>query len=131
MSSEVEDGMAVFFEEISGLKSRLIDRMKHVAELESKVALQAKMIEGYQADVLGKRLLATDEVASMLGVTPHTVCTWRGAVNGPTFITFTLGKGEQTQVRYRLSDVEAWLRDCEGPEREDSTPIAEDIPERA
>lgn len=106
----------------------------YIIDLKAKSDGQAEMIEGYQADVLGKRLLDEREMASMLGLAKDTIRAMRAAGTGPKFIN--LCEGKQVQVRYRLSDVEDWLTARTGawrardPEREDSTPDIDPVPER-
>lgn len=50
-----------------------------------------------------ERLLTTQEVATWLDVHPHTLYQWRRSGRGPR----PLRVG--SNVRYRASDVEAWL----------------------
>ena len=58
---------------------------------------------------LSTRLLSTDEVARLLVVPVATLYTWRYKGTGPK--AYRVGK----HLRYRLSDVLAWLEDNAGP----------------
>ena len=58
---------------------------------------------------LSTRLLSTDEVARLLIVPVATLYTWRYKGTGPK--AYRVGK----HLRYRLSDVLAWLEDNAGP----------------
>lgn len=49
------------------------------------------------------RLLSLRETAEYLGVTEHTIYQWRYQGTGPT------GLKVGGRVRYRLSEIEAWL----------------------
>ena len=51
-------------------------------------------------------ILTTDQVATLLTVSPRTVEDWRAKGNGPTYRSLN-GK----QVRYLKDDVFAWLRE--------------------
>ena len=48
-------------------------------------------------------MLTTRELADVLSVSPHTLDNWRSASRGPTYFRF------EGTVRYRMSDVVAWL----------------------
>ncbi|MBW3068990.1 helix-turn-helix domain-containing protein [Actinomyces sp. 594] len=48
-------------------------------------------------------MLTTKELARVLGVAPRTLDNWRSASRGPAYFRF------EHVVRYRMSDVEAWL----------------------
>lgn len=50
-------------------------------------------------------LLNTSDVAQILGVPPRTVQSWRHARRGPVFLRVGTG------VRYRRTDVEAWIEE--------------------
>jgi excisionase family DNA binding protein len=50
------------------------------------------------------KLLTTDEVAEMTGLSPETLAQWRWLKKGIPFVR--LGK---KCVRYRQSDIDAWL----------------------
>jgi predicted DNA-binding transcriptional regulator AlpA len=57
------------------------------------------------------KLLDSEQVAALLGVSPTRLCTWRGEGKGPPFI-----KLETKLVRYRLASVLRWLTQQEiGP----------------
>jgi predicted DNA-binding transcriptional regulator AlpA len=96
----MEDQLPVHAEALRTDRDRVTEELR-VLQLRSD--LQAEMIEGYQADVLGRRLLDDRELASMLGVSREALGLWRAADNGPKYID--AGK----YLRYRLSDVDAWL----------------------
>ena len=51
-------------------------------------------------------LLNTDQAASYLGVTAHTLNNWRHKGMGPRFIKTT--RSSRGKVFYRLRDIEAW-----------------------
>lgn len=51
------------------------------------------------------KMLSPDEVAELLGISVRTVYAWRYRGDGPP--GFKVGR----HVRYRPSDVEAWLAD--------------------
>ena len=52
-------------------------------------------------------LLTNEQTASLLGLKPNCLDIWRFRGQGPRFIK--LGTKKQSPVRYRRSDVEAWL----------------------
>ena len=56
------------------------------------------------ADALD-RLLDTDEAATICGLSPRTLRTWRsdGSGKGPAFVRVG------TAIRYRSSDVQTWI----------------------
>lgn len=54
--------------------------------------------------VTGSRLLTTAEAAAFLSVSPRTAETWRRTGRGPVFVAIS-----RNAVRYRLSDLEAWI----------------------
>jgi predicted site-specific integrase-resolvase len=56
-------------------------------------------------------LLTSLQVAQRLCVLPNTLEVWRTKGKGPKYLK--LGIGKQGKVRYRESDVEAWLAECE------------------
>lgn len=58
-------------------------------------------------------ILTTAQVATWLGVNPSTVRRWRLDGTGPTYI-----RPSPRVIRYRRSDVEAWLRTQENREPE-------------
>jgi len=51
-----------------------------------------------------ERLLTAEELAEMLSVRVETLNQWRYRGEGPRFV-----KSSRRFLRYRLSDVEAWL----------------------
>lgn len=51
--------------------------------------------------------LTTDQLAARLGYSRDTIEYWRGVGKGPIFRKMP-GRGERTQVRYKLTDVIAW-----------------------
>lgn len=53
-----------------------------------------------------EKLLTSDEVADHLQVKSHTLLRWRLNGKGPVYLKF--GKGQKSQVRYRLSDILAY-----------------------
>ncbi len=53
-----------------------------------------------------KKLLKTQDVAEMLGVSPITLAIWRTKERGPAFVR--LGR----KVGYRQEDIETWLASC-------------------
>lgn len=54
--------------------------------------------------VTGSRLLTTAQAAAFLNVSPRTAETWRRTGRGPVFVAIS-----RNAVRYRLSDLEAWI----------------------
>lgn len=56
-------------------------------------------------------LLKPERVAQMLGVKPATLTTWRYRGQGPEWVK--LGDGKSSQVRYRRSVIEDWIRSHE------------------
>lgn len=56
-------------------------------------------------------LLSSGEVALMLGVSQATLSRWRFEGSGPRYLK--LGSTPKAVVRYRRSDVLAYLADCE------------------
>jgi excisionase family DNA binding protein len=48
-------------------------------------------------------LLDTEQVAALLGLRPNTLAQWRVSGEGPMFVK--IGR----RVRYRASDVDAWI----------------------
>jgi excisionase family DNA binding protein len=57
------------------------------------------------AQIVNRRLLRPDELASLLGIPLATIYRWRSRGDGPCGIR--VGR----HVRYRLEDVECWLDD--------------------
>ena len=68
-------------------------------------------LEAAESEMDGARMLTTVEVAEFLAVNEHTVYTWRAAGTGPKFIK--LNNSRNTLVRYRQSDLMAWLDECQ------------------
>lgn len=60
-----------------------------------------------ETDVLFDELLTNHEVAEVLKVSVNTVDWWRCQGKGPRYIK--LGKGLRSPVRYRRTDLEAYL----------------------
>jgi len=56
----------------------------------------------------GDKLLSTRQLADELGLSMVCLQQWRHRGKGPKFLQFGPGS-----VKYRLSDVEAWLASCE------------------
>jgi excisionase family DNA binding protein len=56
-----------------------------------------------------ERLLTARELAELLGLSPGTVLDWHEAGRIPSF---KLGPGVGGPVRFRASEVEAWLEEC-------------------
>jgi predicted DNA-binding transcriptional regulator AlpA len=54
-------------------------------------------------------MLTRLEAAALLRIRPHTLANWTTRGRGPARVK--LGAGPRAAVRYRLSDVEAWLAD--------------------
>jgi predicted DNA-binding transcriptional regulator AlpA len=54
-----------------------------------------------------ERLLTTNDVADEFGIAAQTLANWRWQGTGPCFIKTTPGRGGR--VKYRRSDLEAWL----------------------
>lgn len=52
-------------------------------------------------------LLTNEEAAALIGIKPNTLEIWRVRGKGPKFIK--LGESKQAPIRYRRSDVLAWL----------------------
>lgn len=64
--------------------------------------------------MMAERLLSTSEVARRLDVQANTLAKWRSVGLGPAFLRLG-GRA----VRYRESDVDAWLASCSvTPERD-------------
>ena len=55
--------------------------------------------------------MTTSEVAVALAVSPGTLFRWRLHGSGPLYLK--LGTGPKAPIRYRRSDIEAFLNDCE------------------
>ena len=49
-------------------------------------------------------MLTTHQLAKILSVSPRTLDNWRSASRGPAYFRF------EGTVRYRMSDVAAWLK---------------------
>lgn len=62
----------------------------------------------------GERLLKASDVAELLGVSMGTVLDWwqEGKLPG-----FRLGGSVGSPVRFRMSEIEAWLDSCRGGPR--------------
>lgn len=56
---------------------------------------------------LSNELLSTDQAAAFLGLKPNTLEIWRVRGQGPRFLK--LGTKVRSRVRYRRSELEAWL----------------------
>ena len=54
------------------------------------------------------RLLSTDELAEILGLSPATLRTWRWSGVGPKYFRLN---GIAGPVRFRQEDVESWLNE--------------------
>lgn len=54
-----------------------------------------------------QRLLTSEELANLLGIPVRTLRQWRYVGRGPRYLKFA------ATVRYRASDVEAWLEEHE------------------
>lgn len=52
-------------------------------------------------------LLTSEQTAAILGLKPNCMDIWRLRGKGPKFIK--LGDKKQSPVRYRRSDIDAWL----------------------
>lgn len=63
------------------------------------------------SDLARRRLLTSQEVAGLLGVSLPTLSRWRADGEGPAFLK--LGRGPKAPVRYRVQEVERFLSDCE------------------
>ena len=68
------------------------------------------------AELGGDPLLDINQVARVMGLRPQTLHNWRHRRRGPR--GFKLAAGQFGPVRYRLSDVQAWLADPVAAERE-------------
>ena len=55
------------------------------------------------------RLVNTASAAKLIGFTAKTLREWRSKGKGPAAIKF--GKGQRGRVLYRVSALEAWLRE--------------------
>lgn len=55
------------------------------------------------------RLVATAEAAQLLAVAPKTLREWRCQRKGPAALK--LGAGRRARVVYRMSSLEAWVRE--------------------
>ena len=53
-----------------------------------------------------EEMLTTKQLAVILGVSSRTLDNWRAACRGPAYFRF------EGTIRYRMSDVEAWLNGC-------------------
>jgi len=72
-----------------------------------------------QINTNADELLNRAQVAAMLGIAEHTLACWRSEGRGPAVVKF--GAGRSAAVRYRRSDVAAWIADpvaCEAAARE-------------
>lgn len=54
-------------------------------------------------------LLTNAETAELINILPNTLEIWRGKGKGPIFLK--MGPEKQAPVRYRESDVKAWLEE--------------------
>lgn len=52
-------------------------------------------------------LLNRKQVAELLGLAPHTLACWQCEGRGPRALKF--GRSKSAAIRYRRSEVEAWL----------------------
>jgi predicted DNA-binding transcriptional regulator AlpA len=71
---------------------------RRIANLEDKMSMRSQ-----------SKNLTNAEVAEMLGIRPNTLENWRGKGKGPLFSK--LGEEKQAPIRYRESDVNAWLEE--------------------
>ena len=55
------------------------------------------------------RLLTSKEVARLIGIKENTLRLWRSQGRGPRYLK--AGDTPQSEVRYRASDVEAWVQE--------------------
>lgn len=53
--------------------------------------------------VVMEQLMTTSELAAALGIARHTLENWRSSSRGPGYFRL------EGSIRYRMSDVEAWL----------------------
>lgn len=107
----------ILYEKIELTETRVADLQ---AEIDTEIAITVTMeaeaieegreLEQLKAKLDGEHLMSPPELAAQLQVTEHTVYTWRASGQGPKFIKLT--KRRQAQIRYRRSDVEAWLDAC-------------------
>lgn len=56
---------------------------------------------------MAEQLLTIEEAARILGLTPQAMYSARGRGTGP--VAYRLGPGPRSKLRYRASDIEAWL----------------------
>lgn len=73
----------------------------------------------------GRRLMRTDQVAGMLQLTERTLASWRQRGGGPKYIRVRAGNRAVRAIRYRLADVEQWIKDREATSTSDSGPEAD------
>jgi predicted DNA-binding transcriptional regulator AlpA len=67
----------------------------------------AAVAAGAEIAPASSRLLRADQVAKILGISQSGLYALRRAGKGPPFISFGLGR--KPAIRYRLSDLEAWI----------------------
>jgi hypothetical protein len=90
-----------------GLGSWRVDNSLYMSQ-QLGSCLQGVMVNG-QAETDGSQLLNTREAAKVLGLTESTLNTYRSRGVGPTFKR--VGVGPQGRIRYRASDLQAFVRD--------------------
>jgi hypothetical protein len=59
-------------------------------------------------------LLSTEDVATVLRLSPATIVWWRSQKQGPAWVR--LGKGKRAPIRYRTEAVEAYIAQMETAE---------------
>lgn len=62
---------------------------------------------GETMPVTSAQLMTPDQAAEYLGVSRQVLALWRTKKTGPLYTK--LGPGKNSQVRYRLSDINDWL----------------------
>jgi predicted DNA-binding transcriptional regulator AlpA len=63
------------------------------------------MMATYKRKKASRRLLTTEQTASVLGVSPWTLFAWRKRGTGPPYVRFS-----RQAIRYSMDDLTAWLR---------------------
>jgi predicted DNA-binding transcriptional regulator AlpA len=66
-----------------------------------------------------RRLLTTTDLAELLSTTPNAIYSMRHRGGGPKWIRIN-----QSSVRYRPEDVEAWLEECAAAAASQAPPAA-------
>ncbi len=60
---------------------------------------------------MAERMLKEDEAAELLGAAPKSLRCWRNKGYGPKFVKIGKPGAIKAAIRYRLSDIEAYMED--------------------